>query len=193
MEPKNEPILPRAGSCHVNACETLLDELAIRNLVMRYCRGCDRRDFALVRSLYHDDAIDEHGSMLRGGPDEFVAWLPQATAPWELTRHEIGNSLIVVGGNVAEGEHYVRAWHRTPPPDRREFTVHGRYLDRYERRDGLWKFLHRRLVFDHGEIREVDEAAIAALAADAPNGTSGRDDPSWMLELLSRPSPSRSP
>ena len=177
MEPKNEPILPRAGSCHVNACETLLDELAIRNLVMRYCRGCDRRDFALVRSLYHDDAIDEHGSMLRGGPDEFVAWLPQATAPWELTRHEIGNSLIVVGGNVAEGEHYVRAWHRTPPPDRREFTVHGRYLDRYERRDGVWKFLRRNLVLDWMETRAVEASGGGEVDDGVELGRAGPDDP----------------
>ena len=165
----------------------LLDKLATRELVMHYCRGCDRRDFALVRSLYHDDAIDEHGTMFRGGPDAFVAWLPQATAPWELTRHEIANSFVVVEGDFAEGEHYVRAWHRTPPPDRREFIVHGRYLDRYERRGGRWKFLHRRLVFDHGEIGVVDEAAMAALGRDAPNGTSGPDDPSWLLELLGRP------
>lgn len=162
----------------------LLDEVAIRRLVMLYCRGCDRRDFALVRSLYHDDAIDEHGTMFVGGPDEFVAWLPQATAPWDLTRHEISNSVIAVSGDLAEGEHYVRAWHRTPSPDRRELTVHGRYLDRYARRDGAWKFLHRRLVFDHGEVRAVDEAAMAQLGHDAPNGTCGPDDPSWQLDLL---------
>ena len=75
---------------------TLLDQMAIRDLVMRYCRGCDRRDFALVRALYHDDAIDDHGSMFKGNPDDFVAWLPQAMAPWELTIHSISNSLIVV-------------------------------------------------------------------------------------------------
>lgn len=166
--------------------QQLLDRIALIDLVMRYCRGCDRRDFALVRSLYHDDAIDEHGTMFRGGPDEFVAWLPQATAPWELTRHEISNSVLAIAGDEAEGEHLVRAWHRTPPPDRTEFIVHGRYLDRYARRDGEWKFLHRRLVFDHGEVRAVDEAALARMGADAPHGTSGADDPSWAMPLLAR-------
>jgi len=166
--------------------ETLLAEMAIRNLVMRYCRGCDRRDFALVRSLYHDDAIDEHGTMFQGTADEFVAWLPLATVPWELTRHEITTSLVTVAGDLAEGEHYVRAWHRTPPPHRRELTVHGRYLDRYERRGGEWKFLHRRLVFDHGEAREVDEAAMDLLGRDAPHGTSDASDPSWQGPLLGR-------
>ncbi len=162
----------------------LLDQVALRDLVMRYCRGCDRRDFALVRSLYHDDAVDDHGAMFCGSPDEFVAWLPQATAPWELTSHSITNSLFAIDGDRAEGEHHVTAYHRTPQPARREYIVHGRYLDRYERRIGQWKFLNRSLVFDWGEVRDVDEAAMAQMGADAPHGTNDRTDPSWGLSLL---------
>ena len=164
----------------------LLDQVALRDLVMRYCRGCDRRDFALVRSLYHDDAIDDHGAMFRGGPDEFVAWLPQVTSHWELTRHEVANSLFAIDGDFAEGEHLVRAWHRTPPPNRKEFIVYGRYLDRYERRDSQWKFAHRSLVFDHGEVRDVDELAQVQMGGDASHGTAGRSDPSWSLGLLAK-------
>ncbi|MCB2060067.1 MAG: nuclear transport factor 2 family protein [Novosphingobium sp.] len=166
--------------------DRLLDRIAIVELVSRYCRGIDRRDFALVRSLYHDDAIDEHGSMFRGGPDEFVAWLPQVTAAWELTRHEISNSVVAIDKDRAEGEHLVRAWHRTPPPDRREFIIHGRYLDRYERRAGEWKFYHRQLVLDHAELRPVDETVMAQLGGEAPHGISGSGDPSWRLDLLAR-------
>lgn len=164
--------------------DPLLDQIALRDLVMRYCHGCDRRDWKLVRSLYHDDAIDDHGAMFRGGPDAFVAWLPEATARWELTVHSISNSLFAVDGDRAEGEHHTRAYHRTFPPDRREYIVHGRYLDRYERRGGAWKFLHRSLVFDHGEIRQVDEEAFARLGADAAHGTADRRDPAWSLPLL---------
>lgn len=164
--------------------QALLDQIALRDLVMRYCRGCDRRDFTLVRSLYHDDAIDDHGTMFRGGPDAFVEWLPQAMAPWELTVHSISNSFFVVDGDRAEGEHHVRAYHRTHPPERREYIVHGRYLDQYERREGTWKFLHRALVFDSGEIRDLDEAAFARIGGDAVHGRADGGDPSWRLPLL---------
>ncbi|NWK96078.1 nuclear transport factor 2 family protein [Sphingobium lactosutens] len=161
-----------------------LDRIALQDLVMRYCRGCDRRDFALVRSLYHDDAIDDHGSMFTGGPDEFVTWLAQVTPQWDMMRHTISNSLFVVDGDRAEGEHYVEAWHRTSGPDARQYIVLGRYLDRYERRDGVWKFTYRSLVFDHGSIVQVAVDIISQMRRDAPNGRADRDDPSFAYPLL---------
>jgi len=166
--------------------QATMDRVALRDLVMRYCRGADRRDFGLVRSLYHDDAIDDHGAMFRGGPDAFVAWLPEATAPWELTIHSITNSLFAIDGDQAEGEHHVCAYHRTWPPQRREYIVYGRYLDRYERRHGEWKFSYRSLVFDRGEIRPVDEAAFVKLGGDAAHGRCDGEDPSWRFPLLAR-------
>ena len=162
----------------------LLDRVALQDLVARYCRGCDRRDFALVRTLYHDDAVDDHGAMFKGSPDEFVAWLPEATSHWSLTRHAVSNSLFVIDGDRAEGEHYVEAWHRTHGPDAMLFIVLGRYLDRYERRSGEWKFTYRSLVFDHGQVVPVDEAALDRMGKDAPHGTAGRDDPSFFYPLL---------
>jgi hypothetical protein len=166
--------------------QELLDRIALRDLVMRYCRGCDRRDFALVRSLYHDDAIDDHGAMFCGGPDDFVAWLPQVMDRWELTVHNVTNSLFVIDGDRAEGEHYVTAYHRSFGPDRKEYIVQGRYLDVYERRAGVWKFFRRSLVFDHGEVRPVDEQAFAQLGDEAQHGTADRNDPSWNLRLFAR-------
>lgn len=161
-----------------------LARVALADLVARYCRGIDRGDYALVRSLYWDDAIDRHGAMFEGGPDAFVAWLPTIMAPWELTVHRLGQSLFAVEGDSAEGEHYVTAYHRTRPPARREIVIGGRFLDRYERRGGQWKFAERRLAFDHGEVRAVDEASWAELSGQAPNGAIDRSDPSWALPLL---------
>lgn len=161
-----------------------LDRAALTDLVMRYCRGVDRGDYALVRSLYWDDAVDHHGAMFEGGPDAFVAWLPTIMAGWELTVHRVTNCLFALDGDRAEGEHYVTAYHRTRPPERREIVIGGRFLDRYARRDGRWKFSERRLAFDHGEERAVDEAGWSALVGQAPNGTLDRSDPSWDFPLL---------
>jgi len=122
--------------------------------------------------------------MFRGGPDAFVAWLPGAMQRWEATLHSVTNSLFVIDGDLAEGEHHVRAYHRTPPPDPREYIVHGRYLDRYARRGGSWKFLRRGLVFEAGEVRPVDADAFARLGAEAARACAGGDDPSFALPML---------
>lgn len=161
-----------------------IDRLAITDLVMRYCRGIDRRDFDLVRSLYWDDAIDDHGDMFCGSPDEYVKWLPAVLEPLDCTIHAISNSLISVNGDTAEGEHYSENFHRTRKAPRQEIIIHGRYLDRYERRDAVWKFAHRRIVFDHGYVRPVNEEGFAQAGADAPHGCDNRKDPSSALSLL---------
>jgi len=45
---------------------TLLDRQEIADVVARYCRGIDRRDFDLVRTCYHPDGTDRHTGFLGG-------------------------------------------------------------------------------------------------------------------------------
>ena len=42
--------------------QEIIDKDAIRELVASYCRAADRHDNELMRSLYHEDAFDDHGS-----------------------------------------------------------------------------------------------------------------------------------
>jgi hypothetical protein len=168
----------------------LLDKQALHELLCTYCRACDRRDYALVRSLYHDDAIDDHGAMFSGSADEFVAWLPSVLGLFEATAHSVANALFVVDGDRTEGESYAHAYHRTPPPDAREIVIGGRYLDRFERRDGQWKFLRRSLVLDWCQTTPVNPSAYGQFAAGAPHGLPDGRDPSYLaLSLLGRKQP----
>src|SRR5580658_4750031 len=96
--------------------QQLIDKQALHELVLRYCRACDRRDFAQLRTLYHDDAIDDHGAMFCGTADEYLAWLPAVMANFEATVHSISNALFEVRGEAAQGELYTVAYHRTRPP-----------------------------------------------------------------------------
>jgi ketosteroid isomerase-like protein len=173
-------------SADMAALQVLLDKQALSDLVHTYCRAVDRRDFKLVRTLYHDDAIDHHGHMFIGTADQFVAWLPTAMAQFEATVHAVSNLLFKVDGDKAEGEIYTTAYHRTPGDKAQEIVIGGRYLDRYERRGDAWKFIHRALACDWVEVKPVDKEAYKTFAAGAPAGTTDSNDPSYALEMFKR-------
>ena len=139
---------------HAMSLQEAADIVALQQLAWTYCHGIDRRDFALVRSLYHDDAIDDHGPMYNGGPDGFVAILPTLMKGWSITAHIIHNTVYVIDGDKAEGELVVTAYHQTLDR-KREVIGHGRYIDQYRKRDGVWRFIHRSLVLDWMDDREI--------------------------------------
>jgi hypothetical protein len=157
--------------------------LELQRLAWLYCHAVDRGDMTLLRSLYHDDAVDEHGGMFTGTADEYVAWLPKALAGVDAVRHEITNMLFVVDGDRAQGQLVNTAYHRTGD---HETVLGGRYLDTYERRDGVWRILHRSLVLDTVEQRTASEAA-GFIGKGVPRGTSDDTDPVFQrLDLFRR-------
>ena len=94
----------------------LLDKQEIEEVVLRYCRGIDRRDFELVRSCYHPDARDRHGSF-DGTVDEYIAWVDGLTARYRFTMHLVGNVLIELGdADVAACETYGVSLHASDDP-----------------------------------------------------------------------------
>jgi SnoaL-like domain len=141
----------------------LQDRLALHDLVMAYCRSIDRRDYKLLRSLYHDDAIEDLGGADRGNIDERLAYVKETQAKFEITTHRMFNTMFVIDGDKAEGEHYIEAYHRTPGRNAQEIIAGGRVLDRYEKRNGVWKFAYRARVIDRTEMRPTDGAAYEQL------------------------------
>ena len=140
------------------AVRELQDRQAIYDCLMRYSRAVDRLDRELLLSVYHDDAVDDHG-MFVGDPQEFADW--------------------VVGMN-REGEPLV--------------TSGGRYIDRFERRDGRWAIAARVCVRDWAPlpeqpdfddpstltaIRAVLPPAVREFMAGGPKVTRDRSDPSY--------------
>jgi len=126
-----------------------LAKQACAEVVYRLARGLDRCDARLVRDAFHNDATDDHG-IFRGTADEFVAWVIPQLQTMERTQHFIGNVLIEVNGDHARGEAYYIANHdlKGPSGEDLRYTAAGRYLDRFERRDGQWRIAHRLSVSD---------------------------------------------
>ena len=69
--------------------QEMLDEFALRKLVHAYCRAVDRGDFATLRDLYHEDAVDAHGEFSTGSVDEFLDELAAvpSTHPVDAAQH----------------------------------------------------------------------------------------------------------
>ena len=168
------------------ALALLLDKDALRDLATRYARSIDRRDPDLLRSVYHDDAIDDHGIVFCDDAAIFVARQPEIMAPFEITAHYLCNQSYRVDGDRADGEIYFIAYHRTSGQDVKHLLVNGRYLDNYERRAGMWKIAHRRLVWDAFITLDAAASDMAQLAALGVTGATLDDRSYAALPLMGR-------
>jgi hypothetical protein len=156
---------------HVFDAEEVASRLALQHLATAYCHAVDRRDYALLATLYHEDAIDDHSPYYCGPAAGYVAWLPTMMANWSATAHRIDTTLYLIDGDHAEGELRATAWHRTLDGFR-DFVAHGRYVDQYRRRDGVWRFQKRAFILDWSEERSVisgDDFGAAGVAIGHPN------------------------
>jgi hypothetical protein len=117
------------------------DRQAILDCLHRYTRGVDRHDRELMLSAYHPDAWDDHG-VWSGVAADFVDW----AIGWHgenQTRHQhiITNHTVELDGDIAHGETYYTFWgsNREGPPT----LAYGRYIDRFEKRDGKCAIAYR--------------------------------------------------
>lgn len=169
----------------ITTLEQLLARQQIADVIYRYARGIDRRDFALVRSCYHSDAYDDHGSF-KGSVDDFIKAADSFTARWTATQHFMGNMLIEIEGEVARAETYAVAYHRREDADGngKDDVLGIRYVDRFERRAGQWRIAHRVVAT---EWRRVDQ--VSGARGRGQNGVWGTRDTSDVLSwiLTARP------
>ena len=135
--------------------QQMLDRQDITNTLMRYTRGIDRVDRELLLSVYHPDAVDNHGPF-KGGPREFVDWAMGLLDKFELTQHSMSNIQIDLRGDKANVETYLKVLHVLKEP-RKEETIFTRLLDLFERRNGEWKIANRLVVIDYSTTRDVEE------------------------------------
>ena len=127
------------------ALDAALSKMAIHDLAMAYCRGVDRGDADLLKSIFHDDSTVISGVVNGSGADfaeQITAFCP---ANLDYCFHSVANEWVEVKGDHAVGELYVLA-HMTAGGQ--DVMTGGRYIDSYERRDGVWKIKTRTFVSD---------------------------------------------
>lgn len=125
----------------------LEDRNAVVDVVLRIAAGVDRHDVAALQSAIWPDAhIDMGGAPITGAV--FAAALAPPPVPSTGRMHLTGNHQIRVEGDRARCESYVISAQEVTVADGAETRLRaGRYLDRFERRDGEWR-LSRRVFVD---------------------------------------------
>src|ERR1700761_6467246 len=96
------------------ALATLLAKDEIRELAMLYSRGVDRKDIELLRTLYAEDATDNHGKHFNGNAADYLQFLDKSFPYMPMSGHFICNHLVSVDGDRGEGEVYALAYHVIP-------------------------------------------------------------------------------
>jgi len=183
-----------------------IDELwsrqEIYDCLMRYCRGGDRLDAELMGSAYHPDAIEEHGKFV-GPAAEFVEFAVRQHAETHLThQHYVMNHHCELDGDTAHSETYFMFVAMHKHGDKVMQVGGGRYLDRFERRNGKWAIAYRLVLRDWAMMEERpdmnDLSAFTSTRASLPpevlafmNGGPGprrdRSDPSYERPLVADP------
>jgi ketosteroid isomerase-like protein len=166
--------------------QEMLDEFELRRLVHRYCRAVDRGDIAHLRDLYHHDATDDHGSVATGSADELLDAITAARPYIRSMQHNVTTVNFAIDGDTAEGEIYTIATHTFSARDRDvDVVVGGRYLDKYEKRDGRWKFSQRMIVTDWAHVNDPSTVDLRhPITRDTPRGAPDANDPSHQFFSL---------
>lgn len=154
--------------------QELWDKAKIREVVTTYCRGVDRMDRDIFLSAYHPDAVDDHGFFV-GGPEDFWRWVNRYHTNAQTShQHIITNHSCEIDGEVAHAETY---W-MMAGMDAKDGTLTlggGRYIDRFEKRDGEWRIAARKCVAEWGGTPAPSKVPPEFMAMLRESGTIARD------------------
>ncbi len=159
------------------ALEKVVAQQAISELGCRYARGVDRGDPEIIRSAFHDDAAIVCGPF-NGAAVEFataIGGLLDETST--RVAHTVTNHWIDIDGDNAVGESYVVAFQGTKGDSPQDVMTGGRYIDRYERRNGEWKISHRTFVMDWTTSADSKDLMGLGMFEDMVKGERGKGDP----------------
>ena len=127
--------------------QTLLDEREIHQIVTRYCRALDTKDWALLDDVFVAEATGELGSpTVLVGVEAIRNRIRTALEHLDDSQHLVGNHEIAVDGDTATHRCYLQAQHvREAAVGGPNYIVAGRYEDRFSRTGAGWRISHRTL------------------------------------------------
>ena len=127
--------------------QTLIDERDIRDVVFRYCRSLDTKDWSLLDEVFMSDSTAELGTPTTlVGIEAIRGRIRKRLEHLDDSQHLVGNHEIDVTGDTATHRCYLQAQHvRADAHGSPNYIVAGRYEDRLVRTANGWRIAHRTL------------------------------------------------
>lgn len=169
--------------------ERLADKQEILEALTRFSRGMDRFDREVFLSAFHEDATMAAGPFV-GSPADCYAWASQLHEQGQVaTHHNLLNVTYDIDGDVAHTETYYLFVGRNR--DESNWIAGGRYIDRLEKRDGVWKIALRTNAIEWSGMVPTMAIPFADVPDIFGNGAPARsqDDPSYQRPLTNRRAP----
>ena len=163
--------------------EALAAKQAITEVLFRYCRGVDRLDEDLVRGIYHAGAYDDHGYWKGAGWD-FAPFVVDRLRRANIgTTHSITNVLIELHGDLAICESQVVVTLRRRGDGPLLVDVMGaRYVDRFSRREAVWRIDERTVVLEWHKVETWGERTPPIPLDGFTIGRRDRQDPIYIMQ-----------
>ncbi|MFT4028152.1 MAG: nuclear transport factor 2 family protein [Novosphingobium sp.] len=123
-----------------------LDRQDIDDCLARIARGTDRFDRDLFLLGFHPGASISLGGAVNSAEDAYEGGMQMHAAGTFATLHCLSTSNCEFAGDTAHAETYHIYAARTR--DEINWAAAGRYIDQFERRDGVWAIVFRHIAVE---------------------------------------------
>jgi hypothetical protein len=139
--------------------EELLDQLEIATVIQNWALWRDSADWDKLRTTVHPDATMT-ATWFHGRFDEFIE---ASRASWRKnarSQHALGGTTIELNRTRAIAQTRLTLTVRAPlNGTAAEVTCHGRFFDRVEKRDGVWRIVRRSVIYEMDRIDALEPGA----------------------------------
>jgi 3-phenylpropionate/cinnamic acid dioxygenase small subunit len=128
--------------------QQISDRIEINDLLIRYTKAIDQKDWNLLDTVFTPDAEADYVSSggIKGRYPEVRAWLAKALAIFPVTVHYVTNSEVTLAGDRASARTavYNPMFFKNPDGSMHHFAVGAYYVDELVRTPAGWRIARRR-------------------------------------------------
>ncbi len=165
--------------------DALLDKQEIYECLVRQSRGTDRCDKELFLSGFHADSVVTAGPFV-GKPADLYDWAAAFQADmYTTTLHKLHQMTCDISGDEAHAETY---YFFVGCMGENNLLAGGRYIDRFERRDGKWGMVMRNNFVEWTSMVPAMGSPLGEIPGLELNGVPARDggDASYIRPLVNK-------